>query len=264
MNKQNYRPCVGGALILGAVALSIVSVLFSYLGTIVIISSVPSGYITAMVTTLVTKVLTSLPVILLGVMLLLKMRGLIITILSGIMMALSGISFVSTIISITKVETATFSNVNWFGNFILIACYTTLLLLSITTTTPQPNGFKKLWFLPGVCYGLYTVSAVIFSASSTLSLSVSTGMLWDIGTTISMIASSVISTLPVSALYTAGYFFAGKWLVNPYKKGYQPQPRYDEQTMQALNYYKWQYESGAITMEQYNAAIQPYLAQNNK
>jgi hypothetical protein len=34
--------------------------------------------------------------------------------------------------------------------------------------------------------------------------------------------------------------------------------------MQALNYYKWQYESGAITMEQYNAAIQPYLTQNNK
>ena len=264
MEKQNYRPCIGGILLLAAVALSIVSVLFSYLGTIVIISSVPSGYITAMVTTLVTKVLTSLPVILLGVMLMLKMRGLIITILSGIMMALSGISFVSTIISITKVETATFSNVNWFGNFILIACYATLLLLSITTTTPQPNGFKKLWFLPGVCYGLYAVSAVIFSASSTLSLSVSTGMLWDIGTTISMIASSVISTLPVPALYTAGYFLTGKWLANPYKKGYQPQPRYDEQTMQALNYYKWQYESGAITMEQYNAAIQPYLAQNNK
>ena len=47
--------------------------------------------------------------------------------------------------------------------------------------------------------------------------------------------------------------------------GYQPQqPQYDEQTMQALNYYKWQYESGAITWEQYNAAIQPYLTQNNK
>ena len=140
----------------------------------------------------------------------------------------------------------------------------TLVALSVVSVNPQPHGFKKLWFLPGVCYGLYAVSAVIFSASSTLSLSVSTGMLWDIGTTISMIASSVISTLPVSALYTAGYFLAGKWLVNPYKKGYQPQPQYDEQTMQALNYYKWQYESGAITWEQYNAAIQPYMAQYNK
>ena len=262
MEKQNYRPCVGGALILGAVALSIVSVLFSYLGTIVIISSVPSGYITAMVTTLVTKVLTSLPVILLGMMLILKMRGLIITILSGIMMALSGISFVSTIISITKVETATFSNVNWFGNFILIACYATLLVLSITTRSPQPNGFNKLWFLPGAFYGLYAVSVVFFSISNTLS---SAGMMYmDVGTKIATIIGTVIGAAANPALYTAGYFLTGKWLANPYKKGYQPQPQYDAQTMQALNYYKWQYESGAITMEQYNAAIQPYLTQNNK
>ena len=76
---------------------------------------------------------------------------------------------------------------------------------------------------------------------------------------IGFIIGLVIGSLPTYSLYTIGFFLAGHWLANPYKKGYQPQPQYDAQTMQALNYYKWQYDSGAITWEQYNAAIQPYL-----
>ena len=54
-------------------------------------------------------------------------------------------------------------------------------------------------------------------------------------------------------------FTSGQLGINP-ETGKLAGQSIDEQTMQALNYYKWQYESGAITWEQYNAAIQPYLA----
>ena len=263
MEKQNYRPCVGGILILVAATLGTLTFLLNYIITCLRMGdAVPSGYITVMLTNLVRRLLTSLPVILMAVMLIRKKRGVIITVLSGIMMAMSEISFVTTLIYISQIGVATLQNVNWFGDVILIACYTTLLVLSITTRSPQPNGFTKLWFLPGAFYGLYAVSVVFFSISNTLS---SAGMMYmDVGTKIATIIGTVIGAAANPALYTAGYFLTGKWLANPYKKGYQPQPRYDEQTMQALNYYKWQYESGAITWEQYNAAIQPYLAQNNK
>ena len=274
MNKQNYRTCIGGILILAAGVLSIISQLFAFVTTLLTYSgSMPAALSAAYIQNLITTVLTNLPVIALGVMLLLKKRGIIITILSGVMLALNFIALISRIIAIFKLDPSVTVTTNWAGFVFIILTYAGLLVLSIVSMNPQPNLFKKLWFLPGVCYALYAITSMITTISS--NLAASAGYM-EPGYMIGFIIGLVIGSLPTYSLYTIGYFLAGHWLANPYKKGYQPQqqaqyqpqyqqyqqpvqPQYDEQTMQALNYYKWQYESGAITWEQYNAAIQPYL-----
>lgn len=279
MNKQNYRTCIGGVLILAAGILGIIIQLFTFVTTSLTYGgSMPAGLASIYIQNLITTVLTNLPVIALGVMLLLKKRGIIITILSGVMLALSLFSLVSRIISISLLDSSVTITTNWAGFVFTILTYAGLLVLSIVSMNLQPNIFKKLWFLPGVCYALYAITSMITTISSSLAAS---GGYMEPGFMIGFIIGTIIGSLPTYGLYTAGYFLAGHWLANPYKKGYQPQqaqpqqpqyqyqqyqqyqqpaqPQYDEQTMQALNYYKWQYESGAITWEQYNAAIQPYL-----
>ena len=274
MNKQNYRTCIGGILILAAGVLSIISQLFAFVTTLLTYSgSMPAALSAAYIQNLITTVLTNLPVIALGVMLLLKKRGIIITILSGVMLALNFIALISRIIAIFKLDPSVTITTNWAGFVFIILTYAGLLVLSIVSMNPQPNLFKKLWFLPGVCYALYAITSMITTISS--SLAASAGYM-EPGFKIGFIIGLIIGSLPTYGLYTVGYFLTGHWLANPYKKGYQPQqqaqyqpqyqqyqqpvqPQYDEQTMQALNYYKWQYDSGAITWEQYNAAIQPYL-----
>ena len=273
MNKQNYRTCIGGILILAAGVLSIISQLFAFVTTLLTYSgSMPAALSAAYIQNLITTVLTNLPVIALGVMLLLKKRGIIITILSGVMLALSVFSLISRIIAIFKLDPSVTVTTNWAGFVFTILTYAGLLVLSIVSMNPQPNVFKKLWFLPGICYALYAITSMITTISS--SLAASAGYM-EPGFKIGFIIGLIIGSLPTYGLYTVGYFLTGHWLANPYKKGYQPhyqqyqqpqyqyqqpaQPQYDEQTMQALNYYKWQYDSGAITWEQYQAAIQPYL-----
>ena len=276
MNKLNYRTCIGGILILAAGILGIIIQLFTFVTTSLAYGgSMPAELTSIYIQNLITTVLTNLPVIALGVMLLLKKRGIIITILSGIMLALSVFSLISRIIAISQLSSSASITTNWLGFVFTILTYAGLTVLSIVSMNPQPNVFKKLWFLPGICYGVYSITGMVSIISSTLATS--DGYLQSTYL-IGFIIGTIIGALPSYALYTVGYLLAGQWIANPYKKGYQPQPQqaqyqqyqqpaqpqYDEQTMQALNYYKWQYESGAITWEQYNAAIQPYLNHNHK
>lgn len=293
MEKQKYRSCVGGILLLAAGVLGILSQVFTFVTSALSFGgSVPPELISAYTTTLITTVINSLPVILLGVMLMIKKRGIIITILSGIMLVLNLISLVSIIITITQLDAATAANINWLNRVFSALTYAALLVLSIGAMNPKPNALNKLWFLPGVCYGLCAITSIIFTINNTLSIS---GEYMEPGFKVGFIIGTILGSLPLNGLYTAGYFLTGHWLANPYKKGYQPQyqqyqyqqpqyqqaqyqqaqyqqyqpqntqyqqyqqPQYDEQTMQALNYYKWQYESGAITWEQYNASVQQYL-----
>lgn len=269
MNKNNYRTCIGGILILAAGILGIISQLFTFVTTSLAYGgSMPAELTSIYVQNLITAVLTNLPVIALGVVLLLKKHGILITILSGIMLALSFYTLISRIIVVSRLDSSSTITINWLGFVFTILTYAGLMVLSIVCMNPQPNFIKKLWFLPGVCYGVYAITNIATTISYTLATS---GGYLETGFQIGFIIGIIIGALPTSGLYTVGYLLAGQWLVNPYKKGYQPQqtqyqqyqqpvqPQYDEQTMQALNYYKWQYESGAITWEQYNAAIQPYL-----
>ena len=278
MNKNNYRTCVGGILLLAAGILSILSMLFAYVATTLTYGgSMPAELSSAYIQNLIRGTIYALPLIALGVTLLTKKSGIITIILSGILMVMNFITLISNLIALSSLSAEMAIYINWPGTVFTILTYASLLVLAIGTLNPQPNMLKKLWFLPGICYAIYTITAVIFSIKTvvpTNSLNV------DAAFKIATIVGAVIGALPTPALQTAGFFLTGHWLANPYKKGYQPQqaqpqyqyqqpqyqqyqqpaqPQYDEQTMQALNYYKWQYESGAITWEQYNAAIQPYI-----
>lgn len=264
MEKQNYRLCVGGILLLAAGIISIVIQLISFAITVISYGGSLSNDIASLyIQNLITTIVTNLPIVVLGVVLLLKKRGVILAILSGILLVFNIVSLVSSIFANIRLDDITIS-MNWLGAVFSAFAFISLFVLSIVSVNPQPNSLKKLWFLPGVCYGLYAISNIVFTITYTLSAS---GSYLDPSYIIGFVVGTIIGSLPVYGLYTAGYFMTSHWIANPYKKGYQPQqaqPQYDEQTMQALNYYKWQYESGAISWEQYNAAIQPYLNQHNK
>jgi hypothetical protein len=258
MNKQNYRTCIGGILILAACIITIMGSLFSMLLTFVQFGSTShiGPIIVSNLITLGTNLLFNAPVIVMCVMMMMKKWGAPITVTAFIAAAFSLISFVLTLISNLKAG----GSVNWLQNLLCIAAFAALAVLSLMAANPQPHVFKKLWFLPGVLYGIFCILSIVNQIKFNLSLGVDYVTAAGIGYLVGL----VIGMVPKFALYTVGMVLAGQWIANPYKKGYQPQPQYDEQTMQALNYYKWQYESGAITWEQYNAAIQPYMAQYNK
>lgn len=264
MNKNNYRTCIGGILLLAAGIISIVIQLISFAITVISYGGSLSNDIASLyIQNLITTIVTNLPIVVLGVVLLLKKRG-VITVLCSIMLALNLLTLLSGILSIGDPDAAKGTLASWLKLIFTTLTNATLVALSVVSVNPQPNSLKKLWFLPGVCYGLYAISNIVFTINVTLSAS---GSYLDPSYIIGFVIGTIIGSLPVYGLYTAGYFMTGHWLANPYKKGYQPQqaqPQYDEQTMQVLNYYKWQYESGAISWEQYNAAIQPYLNQYNK
>ena len=258
MNKQNYRTCVGGILILAACIITIMGSLFSMLLAFVQFGSTPylGQMIASNLITLGTNLLFNAPVIVMCVMLMMKKWGTPITVTAFISAAFNLIAFVITLISNLRAG----GSVNWLQNLLCIAAFATLAVLSLIAANPQPNVFKKLWFLPGALYGIFSILSIVNQIKFNLSLGVDYVTAAGIGYLVGL----VIGMVPKFALYTVGMVLAGQWIANPYKKGCQPQPQYDAQTMQALNYYKWQYDSGAITWEQYQASIQPYLTQNNK
>ena len=297
MNKNNYRNCVGGILLLAAGIFSILAQIFAfYITSISFGGSLPAELSATYAQNLIRETVYALPLIVLGVTLLMKKSGIITIILSGILMVLNLITLINNLIVLSSMSADMAIYVNWIGTVFSVLTYASLLVLSIGTLNPQPNALKKLWFLPGICYAIYTIAVVIYVTKTAVPAN---NLYWDPAAKI----ATIVGALPIPAMHTAGFFLSGHWLANPYKKGYQPQqvqpqyqqpqyqqpqyqqyqyqqyqyqqyqyqqyqqpaqPQYDEQTMQALNYYKWQYESGAITWEQYNAAIQPYLAQYNK
>ena len=258
MEKQNYRSCVGGVLILAACVITLLGSVLTLVLTIVQFGSTShlGQIITANLITLGTNLLFSAPTIVMSILLMMKKWGTPVTVTAFIATAFQLISFVVMLIN----SFATGVSTNWLQNILCIAAFAMLAVLSLMATNPQPNVFKKLWFLPGLFYGLFAILTIVSQIKFNLSLIDDPFGAAGIGYLVGL----VIGMVPKFALYSVGMLLAGQWIANPYKKGYQPQPRYDEQTMQALNYYKWQYESGAITWEQYNAAIQPYLAQYNK
>ena len=274
MNKNNYRNCVGGILILAGTIARILFSLLTSLITLVTMKDNPyfdsAMHIQGMLMTAGSAFLHALPVIALSIVLMIKLKGIPVVVCSG----LAAIEKLLTII-ISSINAKTYGyELNQAENCCILAVYVLMTVVAIIPLVPSMKKLKFLWFLPGAAYSLASVIYMIQTikgalAQSSVSLTGGYGIAFIIGT----ILGAIIILTPTYGLPTAGFFLAGKWIVNPYKKGYQPQPQqaqyqqyqqpaqpqYDEQTMQALNYYKWQYESGAITWEQYNAAIQPYL-----
>lgn len=277
MNKNNYRTCVGGILILAG---TIARILFSLLTSLIMLVTMKDNpyfdsavHIQGMLMTAGSSFLHALPVIALSIVLMIKCTGIPVVVCSG----LAALEKLLTII-ISSINAKTLGyELNQAENCCILAVYVLMTVVAIIPLIPRMKNLKSLWFLPGAAYSLTSVIYMIQTIKGALaqsSVSLTSG--YGIGFIIGTILGAIIFLAPTYGLPTAGFFLAGKWIVNPYKKGYQPQsqqaqyqqyqqyqqpaqPQYDEQTMQALNYYKWQYESGAITWEQYNAAIQPYI-----
>ena len=267
MNKQNYRTCIGGILFLIAALVSVATPMINHLIIALnadkyglpaeILQSLRTDAISSTIITLV----NSIPSVVLAVFLLLRKRDkslVVISIIALVVTALNaGLTLLGTIIIFIS---GTTSRLPFYMLFMIPV--DALFLILVLNTSKEPYGrFAKLWFLPGAAFCVYIFANVIYIFLYNRSLN--PGI--DATALLGIVAGVLLRNMPAAFLRCAGYFLAGHWLVNPYKKGYQSQqqaqyqPQYDEQTMQALNYYKWQYESGAITWEQYNAAIQPYL-----
>ena len=270
MEKKNLRNCVGGILLLIAALVSIAMPMIRQL--FIVLNADRQGlssellqslWINTISTTIVTLI-TSSPAIVLAVFLALRKRGTALVVTSIIALVATifntGLTLLGCIINSTMIL---------FHLPIMILVDALFLILVVNTSKEPYGGFAKLWFLPGTIYCVYMVVYVIYIFLYNRSFYPGIGA----AELLTIVAPALLGNLPALLLRGAGYFLASHWLSNPYKKGYQPQqaqpqyqqyqqpaqPQYDEQTMQALNYYKWQYESGAITWEQYNAAIQPYI-----
>ena len=284
MEKKNLRTCVGGILILAGTAASIVIPLLTGLITIASMADnayFDSGmYMQSTLSNAVTNLLYSLPVIALGVVLLLKLKGIPVLVCS----ALAAVVNLVNIILATIASKELGYTVDQTTKYFILGANVLMTAVAVIPLVPGITKLKSLWFLPGAAYA---VGAVIYAVQLVKTTLVTSGMGLDsayaAGFAIGAIFGVILVVIPTYGLMTAAYFLAGKWIVNPYKKGYQPQPQYaqyqqpqqypqyqqpytqpqqpqyDEQTTQALNYYKWQYETGAITWEQYNASVQQLL-----
>ena len=292
MEKKNLRTCVGGILFLIAAILSTAAPMINHAiitmntNKHVFPADVLQSMLTTVITTTITTLVFSIPSIILAIFLMMKKNGTPLVVISVIMLVgtvfSTGITLLGRIISSIAGYT---TPINF--HMLVIILVDILFLILVINTRKEPRGrFAKLWFLPGVAYCGYVVVYVIYTFlyNSSMNPGIDTAILLGI------VSGVLLQNMPAILLRGAGYFLAGHWLSNPYKKGYQPQqqyaqpqyaqpqyaaqyqqpqqyqpygqpqqPQYDEQTTQALNYYKWQYESGAITWEQYNACVQQLL-----
>ena len=291
MEKKNLRTCVGGILLLAGTIANIVIPILTSLITLATMANNPyfdSGiYMQSVLGNAGSGLLYSLPIIALSIVLLLKLKGIPVIVCSALAAVVNLVNIILVTITSKNLGYPVDQTVKYF----ILAANVLMAAVAVIPLIPNLKGLKKLWFLPGAVYALGAVIYTVQLIKNTLVTGgLSGGTAYMAGFAIGAILGILIIVIPTYGLTTAGYFLAGKWIVNPYKKGYQPQqqyaqpqyaqpqyaaqyqqpqqyqpygqpqqPQYDEQTTQALNYYKWQYESGAITWEQYNACVQQLL-----
>lgn len=232
-NKSDYRPCVGGVLILIAV---IINFLRPIISNIVTLQTLASHYdmeqalsvmLPNILTSVISGLLAALPIVFFAVVLIRKNRGTITVVASVILTVLSVLSngglFIMQMIAEASGAGATV--VFQSSGLILLVFYILMTVLCVSVNRPQPGGFTKLWYLPGVTYCVYAVAYLWQMISNYITAYSS--LQYDTTTFLSAaVISPLLSQLPTLILYAVGYFLAGKWLANPYRSG-APAPQTD-------------------------------------
>lgn len=224
MDKKNYRFCAGGLMLLIA---AILDILFPLINVMINVIRFPGvqDYIdmqlTNAITTVIGNVIAYAPFVILTIFLLLKKRGTAIMVMSIITLVVSvlstGLILVSTFAaSVTGNATYTIN----FASPVMILVYALFLALSVSTRKAQNGSFAKAWFLPGIAYCVYIVVYIAYLFVFWSSLM--NGL--DMMDVLTAIGGALLSHIPTTTLYCIGYFLAGHWLANPWKKGCAPVP----------------------------------------
>lgn len=274
MNKQYLRPCIGGWLLIAGGALPIVHTLITLVFNVVI-RGMPIRYMTNILGySFLPNIIFALPLVILGAVLVMKQQGISVAIccgcgvlvelvyplLSNLLARLFGLAFISVI-------RFTFLSILNALVFVLLA------LVALTAASPK-NPLKKLWWIPAAIAGF----AEIFSLIRSLPMLIQNFHFRNLMNT--------MLTFLFGLVAVAGFFFAGQWLADPLRKkpiyrpapqvpqgNYYQQPQYQQpqyqqpvqprpiqsqpaatnSVVQELERAKALLDSGAITLEEYDA-----------
>lgn len=223
-NKSNYRPCAGGVLILIA---AIINFLRPIISSIVTIQTYASSYgmdralsvlLPNLLVSVIGGLLAAIPIVFFAIVLIRKNRGTITVVASVILAILSALSNGGLFAMQAIAEASGVGATVMFqsSGLILLACYILMTVLCVSVNRPQPGGFAKLWYLPGVVYCVYAVAYLWQMIGN--NITAYSGILYDTTTFLSVaVISPLLSQLPTLILYAVGYFLAGKWLANPFR-----------------------------------------------
>ena len=247
MNKQHLRPCIGGWLLIAGGALPIVRTLITLVFNLVI-RGMPIRYMTNILGySFLPNIIYALPLVVLGMVLVMKQQGISVAIccgcgvlvelvyplLSTLLARLFGLAFIG-------VTRFTFLSILNALVFVLLA------LVALTAASPK-NPLKKLWWIPAAIAGL----AEIFSLIRSISMLIQNFHFRNLMNT--------MLTFLFGLVAVAGFFFAGHWLADPYRK--QPAYRPAPQVPQGNYYQQPQYQQSA--QPQYQQPVQPQPAATN-
>lgn len=236
MDKKNYRFCVGGLMLLIATIWDILLPLINVLINSIIYSGMGS-HLNTMLTTAITgvigNVITYAPFLILTIFLLLKKRGTPIMVMSIITLVIevlgAALGLLGTLAA-SSVSDASYT-IN-FASYVVILVHALFLALSVSTRKPQTGSFGKLWFLPGIAYCVHIVAYIVYLFvywSNLINDVFMKNLLLTVG-------GVLLAHIPGMVLHCIGYFLAGKWLANPYKKGFTPAPPQYPQYNPYMNY----------------------------
>lgn len=215
MNNQNYRPCVGAVLTLIAAIYNFLRPLANcVIGYFQVYDLAGADralaiYLPSFLSSLIIGLISAVPIILFSIRLIRRKRD---NTNGGLAIVMSVLAFLTLVLNVFVylAAKATGSSTTSYGPSVLVLpiAYVLLAVLCFSVTKPQPGGFVRLWFLPGVVYAVYAVLYFVQQCSNTL-------------TYVSGFAAILtqVPLLPGLILYIIGYLLIGKWLVSPWQAG---------------------------------------------
>ena len=286
-NKQNYRVCVGGIILLALTALGMLSSLGTNISNMIQqIQNFGGTAVASGLPSILGTLISSVPMLVFAVMLVMKMHGKGLAILSLVHAVLyflfNIILGIASIISYVQVQAAfvIIPVMQLVRNLAYTLFLLTLAFLCFKATGKEPASARKLSKLPALLYIVYGVISVISTVVQFLVFTkgapVSAVLPTILGSAIGVVISTVINAVC--------WFMIGSWIANPMQKDFLPQqaapvaapqptyqpPVYSQPTYQAPQYqvpqqpnpaaaqelerYEQMLQAGVITQEEYNAA----------
>lgn len=291
-NKQNYRTCVGGIILLVLSIIGLITGLATNIRTVVTMlqHQGATGIVTA-VTIIGSTVVSSAALIVLSLLLTMKKHGKILTIVALAAAGLIAITRIPGNLLTVFTNIANMPRMVFYSLMILLtnlayaASLASVGLLSAKATGKDPASAAKLKLLPCIVYLVYALFAAIASVAVYFGYT-GTGT----SNIVVLVLTNVFSSLLGNVLPLVCWFLICGWIVDPYAKtpapqqvapaaapqpSYQP-PVYSQPTYQAPQYQAPQYQvpqqqpdpaaaqelgryqqmlqAGVITQEEYNAA----------
>lgn len=232
-DKSNYRPCAGAVLTLIA---AIINFLRPLVNQIITIRTYSENYgmdqalqllLPNLLMILISGLFAALPIVFFSVVLIRKNRSTITVVSAAIMagtalLSTGALLILQTIMNAYSTLPTSIFNVSAIP---LLVCYVLLMILCVSVNRPQPGSFAKLWFLPGAAYIVYVPVYLGQIISNQFSL-YPDSFQPDSTFIVSILVTTLLSNLPILALYCVGYFLIGKWLANPFRRDTPAEPVY--------------------------------------